>query len=357
MSGIEFIVGIPSYMEADTISFVTKQVDLGLTRYFGNLRSIILNVDNNSEDDTKGTFLSTATKIPKHYVTTTKGVRGKGNNILNLLKFAKKHSDTLKGVVVVDADLRSIAPEWIKYLGEPILEGYDYALPLYSRHQFDGTITNHICYPLLYGLLGEDFRQPIGGELGFSPTLIDHWLEQKWDSLARQYGIDVFMTLNAIFGNFRICEVGLGTKIHKASSPKLGPMFTQVITTLFDILLSRESFWIGIPEIKPKPKKRFGLQELGLPQELRIDMRELKEKLRKEYYPREKLLKRILSDYASMRLREMFEHDVYSIDILMWTQLVYQLFFSYRNGSPKARKDIIEALKPLYFPLSYSLLS
>jgi len=352
MSGIEFIVGIPSYMEADTISFVTKQVDLGLTKYFGNLRSIILNVDNNSEDDTKGTFLSTATKIPKHYVTTTKGVRGKGNNILNLLKFAKKHSDTLKGVVVVDADLRSIAPEWIKYLGEPILEGYDYALPLYSRHQFDGTITNHICYPLFYGLLGEDFRQPIGGELGFSPTLIDHWLEQKWDSLARQYGIDVFMTLNAIFGNFRICEVGLGTKIHKASSPKLGPMFTQVITTLFDILLSRESFWIGIPEIKPKPKKRFGLQELGLPQELRIDMRELKEKLRKEYYPREKLLKRILSDYASMRLREMFEHDVYSIDILMWTQLVYQLFFSYRNGSPKARKDIIEALKPLYFTRS-----
>ena len=30
MSGIEFIVGIPSYMEADTIPFVTKQIDQGL---------------------------------------------------------------------------------------------------------------------------------------------------------------------------------------------------------------------------------------------------------------------------------------------------------------------------------------
>jgi len=61
-SGIEFIVAIPSYMEADTIPYVTKQVDLGLTKYFGNLKSIILNVDNNSEDDTKEHFFP---RIPK----------------------------------------------------------------------------------------------------------------------------------------------------------------------------------------------------------------------------------------------------------------------------------------------------
>lgn len=351
-SGIEFIVAIPSYMEADTIPYVTKQVDIGLSRYFGNLKSIILNVDNNSEDDTKGSFLATDTKNPKHYITTPEGVKGKGNNLFNFLRFAKGHATTLKAALTVDADLRSITPEWIKYLGEPILKGYDYSLPLYSRHQFDGTITNHICYPLFYGLLGEDLRQPIGGELGFSPALMNYWLKQKWDTQAKQYGVDVFMTLHAIFGNFKICETGLGAKIHKASAPKLGPMFTQVITTLFDLLLSRESSWISIPVSKPTPKKRFGLKELGLPQELKIDMRELKNKLRQEYYPREKLLKRILSDYASSSLAKMFDHDMYSIDILMWTQLVYQLLFSYRNGSPKARKDIVEALKPLYFTRS-----
>jgi len=351
-SGIELIVAIPSYMEADTIPFVTKQVDLGLTKYFGNLKSIILNVDNNSEDDTKGAFLSTDTKIPKYYITTPKGVKGKGNNLLNFLKFAKSQADTLKVAITVDADLRSITPEWVKYLGEPILEGYDFTLPLYSRHQFDGTITNHICYPLFYGLLGEDVRQPIGGELGFSPALMNHWLKQKWDVQAKQYGVDVFMTLHAIFDNFKICETGLGAKIHKASAPKLGPMFTQVITTLFNLLLFREPSWISLPVIKPKPKKRFGLKELGQPQELKIDIRELKDKLRKEYYPREKLLKRILSDYASSSLTKMFDRDIYNIDILMWTQLVYHLLFSYRNGSPQTRKDIVEALKPLYFTRS-----
>jgi len=36
----------------------------------------------------------------------------------------------------------------------------------------------------------------------------------------------------------------------------------------------------------------------------------------------------------------------------MWTQLVYQLRCCYRNGSPKTRKDIVEAFKPLYFTRS-----
>ncbi len=352
VTGIEFIVGIPSYMEADSIPFVTKQVDQGIAKYFSNLKSIIVNVDNNSEDGTKGAFLSTETQTPKHYITTPKGVRGKGNNLLNLFKFANKFKDTIKGVVVVDADLRSITPEWIKYLGQPILKGYDYALPHYSRHQFDGTITNHICYPLLYGLLGEDIRQPIGGDFGFSPALMNYWLEQKWTQSVRHYGIDIFMSLNAIFGSFKTCEVGLGAKIHKASAPKLGPMFTEVVATLFELILTGKANWIRVPVVKPRPKKRFGLKQLDPPQELKINIRELKEKLRVEYYQREMLLKKYLNDYAVMILENMFEQDYYNIDILIWTQVVYHILFIYDMGSSRVKKDIVEALKPLYFARS-----
>jgi len=346
---IEFIVGIPSYMEADSISFVTNQVDKGIATYFGNFKSLIVNVDNNSEDDTRGVFLSTETQTPKHYITTPKGVRGKGNNFLNLFKFASKFRDTMKAVVVVDADLRSITPEWIKYIGEAILSGHDYALPYYSRHQFDGSITNHICYPLLYGLLGEDIRQPIGGEFGFSPGLMDYWLKQRWIQTTKQYGIDIFMTVNAILGNFKICEVGLGAKVHKASAPKLGPMFTQVVTTLFDFLISTKERWLAETVLKPKAKKRFGLKKLDPPQELDIDIRGLKENLRIEYFQRENLIKRILNDYSVMTLRNMFIQDYYSIDTLMWTQGVYQLLHTYDMGSKRVKKNVVESLKPLYF--------
>ncbi|MGB2843781.1 MAG: hypothetical protein WBC02_02885, partial [Candidatus Aminicenantaceae bacterium] len=105
IAGVEFIVGIPSLMEADTISFVTKKVDQGLTKYFSDLKCLIVNVDNNSRDDTKGAFLSTKTKTQKHYISTPEGVKGKGNNFLNLYKFAKNHIKTLKGGIVIDADL------------------------------------------------------------------------------------------------------------------------------------------------------------------------------------------------------------------------------------------------------------
>ena len=57
--GYEIIVGTPSYMEADTIGYVTKQIDRGIQKYFPNLKGLIINADNNSEDDTKGAFLST----------------------------------------------------------------------------------------------------------------------------------------------------------------------------------------------------------------------------------------------------------------------------------------------------------
>jgi len=350
-SDYEIIVGIPSYMEADNIDFVTRQVDKGLTKYFCNYRSLIVNVDNNSEDDTKGVFLSTDTNTPKWYISTRKGVRGKGNNLLNLFHFARKQS-ALKATIVVDADLKSITPEWIKFLGEAILKGYDYALPRYARHQFDGTITNHICYPLLYGLLGEDIRQPIGGEFGFSPMLIDYWLQQKWHPTTRQYGIDIFMTLNAVIGKFKISEVVLGSKIHKASAPKLGPMFTQVVTTFFEKIISIQPEWISTPVVRPNSKRKFGFKRLDSPQRLHIDIRELKEKLRAEYFLRENLLKRYLNDYTISRLNNMFHQDFFNVDILMWTQIIYQLLFAFDMGSARQKKEIVEAIKPLYFARS-----
>ncbi|MFC2157233.1 glycosyl transferase, partial [Acidobacteriota bacterium] len=343
---------IPSYQEADSIPFVVKQVDLGLQKYFSSYKTLIVNVDNHSDDNTKGAFLGTETHSPKHYISTPEGVTGKGNNFLNLFKFAQKNMETFKGGVVVDADLRSITPEWIKHLGEPVLGDFDYSLPLYSRHQFDGTITNHICYPMIYGLLSQDIRQPIGGEFGFSAKLLNYWLDQTWNDTTRQYGIDIFMTMNAIMGNFRICEVGLGSKVHKASAPKLGPMFTQVVTTLFEILLANESKWLEVPAVDPQKLSRFGLKSLGTPQELKIDILDLKHKLREEYLPRRPLLKKYLHDYTMTNLETMFEQDFYDINILMWTQYVFQLLHAYHKGSKSDREGMIEALKPLYFARS-----
>jgi glycosyltransferase involved in cell wall biosynthesis len=66
----DVVVGIPSYNESDTISHVTEVVGEGLEEYFSDKKCIIVNVDNNSPDNTKDAFLDTKTRIEKKYIST-----------------------------------------------------------------------------------------------------------------------------------------------------------------------------------------------------------------------------------------------------------------------------------------------
>ena len=210
----DIVVGVPSYNEADSIGFVIQQAAAGLHKYFPHQRTVIVNADNFSEDGTKEVFLQTDTGgIPKVYLSTPPGIKGKGNNFKNLFGYLSEYKP--KGLIVVDADLKSIEPWWIGCLGQAILEGHDFAAPLYCRNEYDGTITNHVCYPLFYGLLGMDIRQPIGGDFAFSGRMMEHWLSRDWTPNTLQYGVDIFMTTEAVLSGFSVAQVDLGSKIHK----------------------------------------------------------------------------------------------------------------------------------------------
>ena len=355
----DVVVGIPSYNESKTIGHVVKVAGRGLSKYFPDARSIIVNCDNNSPDDTKGAFFSAKTTVPKKYITTAEGVKGKGNNFWNLFNFCREVDARI--IIVVDADLRSIKPEWIKHLGYSIRDGHDFATPLYSRHQFDGTITNHICYPLVLSLTGLNIRQPIGGEFAFSQKLCSYWLEQPWNEMTRQYGIDIFMTLNALFGGFKVCQVGLGAKIHNASAPKLGQMFEEVVYNLCSITVANRSKWLEAwlqpsqetPwQTKVRQVECYGLQKMHEPQSLEIDVLKLKMDCRADYERYHDLVKWYLSPYGYQKLNNMFLMDKYEVDIMFWSQIVYSLFYLFDRSTEASRREIINILKPLYFARS-----
>jgi glycosyltransferase involved in cell wall biosynthesis len=340
----DIIVGIPSYNEADNIAFVVKQCNLGLKKYFPNLNSVIINVDNHSPDDTRSAFLNSVNTIPKMYLSTEPGVKGKGNNFYNLFFEAKRLS--AKTVIVVDADITSITPEWIRDLASPVIKNkFDYVSPLYSRNEYDGTITNTICYPLLYGLLGADIRQPIGGDFAISGNLVSHYLQKNWHETTFQYGIDIFMTMNAILGNFQACQVGLGTKIHKPSAPKLGTMFVQVVGTLFDILLESKHRWLLPKRVKKMPL--FGTPNHLQPQSLSIDYKSMKQTAIKEFFQFDTILQMVLSPELYCRLERMFQSKRINIGKDMWARIVYEMLFQYDKSHHTA--PVIEAMKPLYF--------
>lgn len=340
----DIIIGIPSLNESENIAFVVQQMALGLKRYLPTHSALIINVDNNSRDGTKEAFLGAETgNIPKRYISTGEGVLGKGNNMRNL--FIEVEHLRPKAVIVVDADLRSVTPEWVKALAKPILEGHDYVTPLYSRNEYDGTITNHIAYPLIYALFNANIRQPIGGDFSFSPRMARYWLGMGWGKNTRQYGIDILMTTSAILNGFKVCQVVLGSKVHKPSEPKLGPMFTQVVSTLFASISQFKDAWMNEKGNKDCPV--LGHLSYDEPQSLSVDYKGLKKKSFEGFSKMESLLSSILPAPNYHTIKKMYHARRWNIGAELWAKILYDFIFVYERSEKK--ENIIEALKPLYF--------
>jgi hypothetical protein len=178
-------------------------------------------------------------------VTPYHGLPGKGSAIRTICAVAERLS--ARACAVVDADLRSITPEWIELLLGPIVQqSLDFVAPLYLRHKYDGTITNSIVYPMTRALYGVDIRQPIGGDFGFSGRLAAHYLKKRvWETDVARFGIDIWMTTTAVAEGFRVCQAFLGAKIHDAKDPglDLAGMLVQVVSSVFQLMETYHDRW------------------------------------------------------------------------------------------------------------------
>jgi len=338
----DLVVGIPSFNEEKTIGFVAKQAARGLKKYFPKKKSVIVNVDNNSTDRTREAFLGARSDIPQiFYTTTPKGIKGKGHNFKCLFSLFKDLK--AKTGVVVDADLRNIKPEWILKLAEPVFSKYDYVSPFYTRKKDDATITNNLVYPLVYGLLGVNIRQPIGGEFAFSDKLVNVWLRKEWKETTYQFGIDIFMSLNAILSGFKMCQVNLGKKMHKSSVPNLGPMFIQVVETLFFTLKENHKKIRKIKGIKETPvlngKRAASLGNCS------PDGKHFERLFRQEFDLNKRFFKKCLLAKTFEEINKM-EKGKIEISAKMWSEIVYDFLYCFDE---KENSKSVEALRCLYF--------
>jgi hypothetical protein len=198
IKNVDILVGIPAYNSEDTIGHVVSQVGKGLKKYYRDLRTAIFVADGGSVDDTRENIHEE--KIPKgikKQVSIYRGIPGKGTGFRSVFECATRLS--AKAILVFDSDLRSITPEWVKWMADPVLSGKaEFCTPYYRRHPFDGTITNTIVYPLIVGIFGKDIRQPIGGDFSFSLSLAEYWSSQPvWSTDVASFGVDIWMTLTA----------------------------------------------------------------------------------------------------------------------------------------------------------------
>ncbi len=359
---VEILVGIPSYNNARTIGHVVRAVSTGLAQYFSTRKSIILNSDGGSKDGTREAVLTTQYE-PNSMVQVTHpvppvqristpyhGIPGKGSAFRTI--FAAAQLMQAKACVVVDADLRSITPQWVELLAGPILaRGFDYVSPYYLRHKFDGTITNGIIYPMTRSLFGKRVRQPIGGEFGFSGLLATRYLEKKdvWDTDVARFGIDIWMTETAIAEGFKVGQSYLGAKLHDAKDPgaDLTSMFRQVIGSLFQLMETYEPVWQQTNGSVPVPMFGFPFDVGTDPIPVNI------ERMHKAFCQGVSDLRKIYGSFLSPGTLEELAAcaalgcNEFRISDPLWVRVVYQFAVAYHQRKLD-REHLLQSLVPLY---------
>ena len=347
----DILVGIPCFNNDKTIEHVIQMVTHGLANHYKDRRCVILIADGGSTDDTREVAREFEIKPwQEKIVSIYRGPGGKGTALRSVFEAAARLK--VKACAVVDSDLRSITPDWVEDLLEPVLsKGYQFVAPVYLRHKYDGTITNNIVYNLTRALYGKRIRQPIGGDFAISRDVAKFYVEQDvWETDVARYGIDIWMTTNAITQNFRICQANLGVKIHDAKDPgqHLGPMFRQVVWTIFSLMEHYESYWKGIRG--SEPVEVFGNGRDVEPEPVAVDLEGMIQHFKIGCKQFSSLWKEIFCKDSMDRILEASEMDSknfhFSTD--SWVQILYELAATFHLWTVN-RNKLIDVVTPLYY--------
>jgi len=358
----DILIGIPSYNNADTIGHVVRAVSAGLAKYFHGSRSVVVNSDGGSSDGTPDVVARTSVDLgamlirdrqsPLHKIITPyHGIPGKGSAFRTIFEIARRLK--AKACAVVDSDLRSITPEWIEMLIRPVLsEGYDYVAPYYLRHKYDGTITNSIMYPLTRALYGLRIRQPIGGDFACSLPLVKKYLEYDvWETDVGKFGIDIWMTTTAMVEKSKLCQAPLGVKVHDVKDPaeSLGPMFRQVVTTLFHLMEQNYGAWKGVTKSQPVPV--VGPEPIVEPKPFEISADKLLEDFQLGISHFGPLWESILGSKKFSELKKLSAVRSASelhMAIDFWVELLFDFAITFHRW-PKDKHKFVQTVTPIYF--------
>jgi len=348
----DILVGIPSFNNVLTASYVLTQVMKGLDTYFPNLRSVIFVSDGKSADDTltsvKTVSLPSEVKlIPAIYM----GLSGKGTAVRAIFEAASYLK--VKSVALVDSDLRSITPEWMRLLITPTLTGTDFVVPQYNRRKYDGTITNFLCYPLTRSLFGKNIRQPIGGDFGLSNKLAEDILDSSmWEMPeVSRFGIDIFETITALANGYNIKQAFLGVKNHDPKDPssQLASMFRQVMTTMFAYLEQCEPTWKAISGVSNV--EIFGKAEPeDVPESISVSLPATIEAFKTNYDQHLPIYKSFLEQGIQDKFEQLKMLETSNVDFPpeVWVKTVYSFIAAFHKNPAYGRDKLMDALRVLW---------
>lgn len=355
-ANVDIVIGLPTYKNSRTIGNVMLALANGIQRHFPDCTGLIVVSDGGSTDDTleiaRATVLppSTSTLIAPYA-----GVIGKGSAIRAVMEVADRLN--ARACAIVDADLRSITPDWIERLIGPVLgDQADFVSPVYTRDRHEVTINDMIAYPLTRALYGRDLRQPLGGEFGLSPLAWKSFLAKDvWETDVARFGIHIWMVTLAINAGWRLYQAPLGTKTHDYKDPTVGfePKFMQIVGTAFRLMSIYRRVWPEIRQVVPIPV--WGQVEHLAPEPVPTTRQTLWDGFRKGVKRYRRNLDVILDKPLRARVDEMVAEDLPSFDAESWARTVMDFAVVYNRGEGDPDKVALSLL-PLYYARKATLL-
>jgi hypothetical protein len=353
----DLAIAVLTYNNAETVKIVVTAAGEGVARHFPDLHATLLVADAGSADTTRELVHSAGLPVVavpyeppagERVAVPFHGVPGRGEALRAVFTAARELR--VRALVVLEADVVSITPDWIGELARPILgDKADLLCPAYSRHRWEGTVTRLMLAPLMRALYARRIHQPYGGQQALSARLIDHLLvHPKWQWTGRDV-TDLWITGAAIADGFAVWEAWLGPYVVRSHTrtTDLPAMVAGTLGAAFTVMDRHQDLWLEVRDSEPVPAvgqaQRVSIEPMG------VDVRKLFEGFRLGARDLSSIWELILAPDTLGEVLSLegddAEHFRFPDDL--WARVVYDFALGHHYGVVH-REHLLRSLVPLY---------
>jgi glucosylglycerate synthase len=160
------------------------------------------------------------------------------------------------------------------------------------------------------------------------------------------------MTHSAINEGFAVCQARLGAKIHDAKDPAsdLGPMFRQVVGTLFKLAGHYEDRWLRVRGSHAIPE--YGFERVVAPEPIDVNHRKLIDTFENARLAERDAWTEMLAPEQLERVMGLDvdgEPAAFRFPAELWVRCLYDTLVAYHRRPAEDHDRLLAALTPLYF--------
>jgi hypothetical protein len=354
---VDLAVAVLTYNNADTVKGVVTAAAEGVARYLPDLSATLIAADGGSSDGTPE--LMDAAGLPvvpiryeppagERVAVPFHGVPGRGEALR--AAFGAARALHARALVLLEADVVSITPEWIRDLATPILrDKADFICPAYTRHRWEGTVTRLMLAPLVRALYGRRIHQPFGGQQALSARLLDHLVvHPKWDWTGPDV-TDLWITGAAIADGFSVWEAWLGPHVvrSRTRTTDLPGMVSRTLGAAFTVMDRHQDLWLEVRESEALPT--IGEPRSVSVEPMSVDVAALLEGFRLGVRDLGSIWELILAPdtLGEVLVLDGGDPDAFRFSDDLWARVVYDFALGHHYGVVH-REHLLRSLVPLY---------